>query len=143
MSHINRTAILPYADHLIFALVNDVAAYPDYMDGCVAAEIHEHSETYMCATLKLEKKGIRLMFTTENAIDSPKSIVMNLKEGPFDSFEGRWFVQRLNEDACKVILDLQFTLSSKLTSIAAKKLFDNVSNNMVDTMVKRAKKVYG
>ena len=44
MAHINRSAILPYADHQMFALVNDVARYPEYLEGCVAADIHEHDE---------------------------------------------------------------------------------------------------
>lgn len=143
MSHIHRTALLPYSDAKVFALVNDVAAYPQYMDGCKAAIVHEHTETNMLATLQLERRGIKLEFSTRNIIDAPKSIVLNLEDGPFDSFEGRWFFQHLREDACKVILDLQFSLNNRLLAVAAAKLFDSVANNMVDAMVQRAKVVYG
>lgn len=143
MSHIHRTALLPYSDAKVFALVNDVAAYPQYMDGCKAAIVHEQTETSMFATLQLERRGIKLEFSTRNIIDAPKSIVLNLEDGPFDSFEGRWFFQFLREDACKVILDLQFSLNNRLLAAAATKLFDSVANNMVDSMVQRAKVVYG
>ena len=143
MSHIHRNALLHYTDRQMYDLVNDVAAYPDYLDGCKAATIHEQTATSMIATLALEKKGVKLSFTTSNVLDEPKSIVMNLQDGPFDSFEGRWFFQDLNGEACKVVLDIQFTLANKVTGLAVKKLFDSVSNNMVDAMVQRAKEVYG
>lgn len=143
MSHIHRTALLPYSDAKVFALVNDVAAYPQYMDGCKAAIVHEHTETSMLATLQLERRGIKLEFSTRNIIDAPKSIVLNLVDGPFEHFEGRWFFQFLREDACKVILDLQFSLNNRLLAAAASKLFDSVANNMVDAMAQRAKVIYG
>ena len=143
MNHINRSALLPYSDQQMYALVNDVAAYPQYMDGCAATEIVSCSDSAMIATLKLEKKGIKMQFTTRNTLDAPKSIVMALEDGPFEAFEGRWFFQHLNENACKVILDIQFTLSNRVKGMAAKKLFDTVSNNMVDAVVNRAKHVYG
>lgn len=143
MAHINRNALLPYSVDRMYQLVNDVACYPEYLDGCVHAHVHEQSHSHMRATLGLEKKGIKLSFTTRNSLDAPKSIIMTLDDGPFDTFEGRWFFQHLDEEACKVILDLQFSLSSKLSSMAAAKLLDNVGNNMVDAMVKRAKQLYG
>ena len=143
MAHIHRTALLPYSDAQMYALVNDVAAYPKYMDGCVETLIHAQSDTAMEATLKLEKRGIKMQFTTLNQLDAPKTIVMALKDGPFDQFEGRWFFQYLRDDACKVVLDLQFSMSNKMMAVAAKKLFDGVANNMVDAMVQRAKVIYG
>lgn len=143
MSHIHRTALLPYSDAKIFALVNDVAAYPEYMEGCKAAIVHEQSETNMLASLQLERRGIKMGFSTRNTIDAPKSIILHLEDGPFESFEGRWFFQFLREDACKVILDLHFQLNNRLMAAAASKLFDNVANNMVDALVQRAKVVYG
>ena len=143
MAHIHRNALLPYSVEQMFDLVNKVGDYPKYLEGCAGVIIHEEDEQGMKATLKLEKRGIKLEFTTCNIIDPPKSIVLNLEDGPFTRFEGRWFFQFLADDACKVILDLQFQLSGKLTSVAASKLLDSVGNNMVDAMVKRAKQIYG
>ena len=143
MNHINRSAILPYSDAQMYALVNNVVDYPLYMDGCAATQVLEATDAHMLATLQLEKKGIKLQFTTRNTLDAPKSIVMALEDGPFEAFEGRWFFQHLSDDACKVILDIQFSLSSRVKGLAARKLFDAVSNNMVDAVVTRAKQIYG
>ncbi len=95
------------------------------------------------ARLDLAKGKLRQSFTTRNRLDSPKSIHMELVEGPFSRFDGRWFFQSLSEDACKVILDLQFTVSNKLVGMAARRLFDSVSNNMVDAVCQRANTIYG
>lgn len=143
MTHINRSALLPYSDKKMFDLVNDVAAYPRYLDGCVGAEVLSESTSSMLATLFLQKRGIKMQFTTENILDSPKSIEMVLKDGPFRHFSGRWFFQHLSDDACKVILDIDFQLSNRIVSSAAKNLFDSVSHSMVDMIVKRARSLYG
>jgi ribosome-associated toxin RatA of RatAB toxin-antitoxin module len=142
MAHIHRHALLMFSDQQMFDLVNDVGAYPLYLDGCVATSVLEQSAEHMLAELRLEKKGIKLNFTTRNQLDGPKSIVMQLEDGPFDSFEGRWFFQHLDVGACKIILDIQFSLSNRLQGMAAKKLFDAVANSMVDAMVKRANLIY-
>ena len=143
MAHINRSALLPYSSQAMFALVNDIEAYPTYMDGCVGATILKRDSDVIEARLDLARGAIRYSFTTRNRLDAPKSIQMELIDGPFTQFDGRWFFQTLGENACKVILDLQFTMSSSLASLAAKKLFDGVANNLVDALCLHAKAVYG
>jgi ribosome-associated toxin RatA of RatAB toxin-antitoxin module len=143
MAHINRSALLPYPAQAIYELVNDIEAYPQYMDGCVGATILKRDDDVIEARLDLARGAIRYSFTTRNRLDAPKSIQMDLIDGPFTQFEGRWFFQTLNENACKVILDLQFSMSNSLVSLAAKKLFDGVANNLVDALCKRANALYG
>ena len=143
MTHINNSALLPYSDKKMFALVNDVASYPDFLVGCDAAVVHHADEASMKATLVLKKQGIKMSFTTHNALDYPKSIEMTLVEGPFSAFSGRWFFQYLKADACKVMLDIQFTLNNPLLGVAARNLFDSVSRNLVDSIVQRARSIYG
>lgn len=143
MAHINRSALLPYPTQAMFELVNDIEAYPAYMDGCVGAKILRRDTDLIEARLELARGAIRYSFATRNRLDAPKLIRMELIDGPFTQFEGRWFFQTLGDNASKVILDLQFTMSSTLGSLAAKKLFDGVANNLVDALCQRAKTVYG
>ena len=143
MPHIHRSALLPFSDSQMFALVNDIRAYPQYMDGCVGADVHEASLSQMRATLFLEKHGVAMQFTTNNQLDAPKSIIMTLEQGPFAEFSGQWFFQSLRADACKVILDLQFTLANPISGFVVGKLFDGIANHMVDSVVMRAKAIYG
>jgi ribosome-associated toxin RatA of RatAB toxin-antitoxin module len=143
MTHLTRSALLPYPAAAMFDLVNDIEAYPRYMEGCVGAQILFRDENVMEARLELSKGGIRQAFTTRNTLNPPDSIDMKLVEGPFSSFGGKWTFQQLNENACKVTFDLQFGFSNALLAMAAKSLFGSVADRMVDALVKRAHELYG
>lgn len=143
MTEISRSALLPYPAAKIFELINDIAAYPQYMDGCVGTELlseglDEHGEKVIEARLDLSKAGFRHSLTTRNRIKPPHSVEMTLVDGPFDDFSGLWSVQVLADSACKVSLVLNFTLSSKVLSAATKLLFNSMADDLVDALVKRA-----
>ena len=143
MTSIHRSALLPFSSEQIYNLVNDVAAYPQYMDGCVGAEVIAVSERHMEARLDLARGGIAQSFTTLNALEPNERIILTLKDGPFDHFEGAWRFQALTDEACKVILDLEFAIRGGLLSMAASGLLERVTGNLVDSVVRRANEVYG
>jgi len=143
MPAINRSALLPYSQRQLFDLVNDVEAYPQYLEGCVGAQVLHRDEATMEARLDLARAGIAQSFTTRNRLQAPECIVLELKEGPFDRFAGRWRFQALGDAACKVSLELDFAVRSSLLGAAATRLFDRVTNNLVDAVVRRARQVYG
>jgi ribosome-associated toxin RatA of RatAB toxin-antitoxin module len=140
---IQRSALVPFAAAAMYKLVNAIDTYPQFMDGCVGAQILSHNDEYMDARLDLAKGGMRYSFVTRNRLSPPQRIELTLVEGPFDKFSGYWDFQALHESACKVTLHLEFELSSKLLSFAARKVFDGIANQMVDALVKRANSVYG
>lgn len=142
MTKINRSALLPFPAGKVFELINDVASYPEYMDGCVGAQILKQTEDTMEARLDLSKAGIKYSLITRNRVQPPMSIAMELVDGPFDDLSGCWTVVALSDEACKVSLDLQFTLASKVLSFAAKALFNPMADNLVDALVKRANHLY-
>ncbi len=148
MTRIERSALLPYSAEKLFDLVNDVKAYPQYMEGCVNAIILSQSETMMEARLELRKNGISHSFATRNRLEKPQKIFMELLDGPFDALQGEWAFKTLASDACKVSLYLQFqmqqnSLQQSVAQKAAGKLFENVAGNLVDALCKRANALYG
>jgi len=142
MTVIERSALLPYPAVAMYQLVNDIEAYPDFMDGCVGAQIIERTDDTIEARLDLAKAGVRYSFTTRNRLLPPERIELSLVEGPFESFSGEWAFIALNDQACKVTLKLQFKLAGKLLGFAAKAMFGGVANQLVEALVKRASAVY-
>ncbi|HRG50924.1 MAG: type II toxin-antitoxin system RatA family toxin [Cellvibrionales bacterium] len=138
VTRIAKTALLPYAAEQLFDLVNDIAAYPQYMDGCVAATVLLSTPEIVEARLELSRAGITQAFATRNRLQRPQSIDMELLEGPFTALSGRWQFLALAPEACKVSLDLRFELDGKLASLAAGKLFESVAVNLVDALCRRA-----
>lgn len=143
MTSIHRSALLPFSSKQLFVLVNDIEAYPHYMDGCVGAAILQVDGDHVEARLDLARGGISHSFTTRNELVPYETIRLTLKDGPFEQFAGAWRFQALAEQACKVSLDLEFSFRGGLLSAAAAKLFDRVTGNLVDAVVRRAEDVYG
>ncbi len=143
VTQIHRSALVAYSDQQMFELVNDIEAYPQYMDGCVGAEVLERSAAEITARLDLNKLGMRYSFTTRNHLTPPVSMDMGLVEGPFKRLKGMWTFKALSDSACKVSLALDFEFSSPLVAKAAGKWFESVANELVDGLCRRARQVYG
>ena len=143
MKVIDRSALLPFTALQVYQLVNDVEAYPQYMDGCVAASILRQEGDLMEAQLELARGGISQRFSTRNRLVEGESIALELIEGPFERFAGRWDFRSLGDDACKVSLRLEFAVNNALIGAAAAKLFDRVTGDLVDAVSRRATHLYG
>lgn len=143
MPEINRSAIVPYSPEQMYELVNRVEDYPAFLPWCDAATIHSRDEDEVSATLVLSWHGLQKSFTTCNRLQHNKMIEVRLVEGPFHNLEGFWRFEPLGDEACKVILDLEFEFAGRLISMAFGPVFHQVANTLVDSFVKRAQEVYG
>lgn len=122
----------------MFALVNDIAAYPRRFDWCEQAQVIESGESRMVARLDLGLGALRTWFTTENTLVPPHHIDLKLVDGPFRSLTGRWQFHSLDESACKVTLTLDFEPSVKLLGPAMALGFQALADRMVDDFVRVA-----
>lgn len=122
----------------MFALVADIESYPEFLPGCVGAEVLETTSDGVVARLDLAKAGVKQSFVTSNTNIANESIHLQLADGPLESLTGTWRFQPLSDEACKVTLDLSFELRSSLMRLAVGKLFETVANDMVGAMVSRA-----
>ena len=143
LTTIKRSALVMFSAEQMFDLVNDVASYPLYMEGCVGAHILEESDRSMTARLDLKKRGVTQSFTTRNTLYRPERIELQLQEGPFKKLSGLWTFKALTDSACKVMLDLEFEFNSLSVGLASGSLFSSVANNLVDALSRRAQEVYG
>ena len=143
MAEVSRSALLMYSADEMYRLVNDVSAYPEFLPGCVAADVISSSEEVMRASVKVAKAGISQTFITENSLIEGCSITIKLLEGPFKHLSGGWIFTALDEQACKISLDLTFEFSSSLVEIAFGRIFNELTGAMVKSFAARAKVVYG
>ena len=143
MPIISKSALVPYAPSAMFALVSDIESYPKFLPWCRSARVAKRSDDEVRATIELARGGIQKSFTTCNRLQKDKMIEMRLVEGPFRRLEGYWRFQRLDENACKVSLDLDFEFSSVFLSMALGPVFHQIASTLVDAFCKRAVEVYG
>jgi ribosome-associated toxin RatA of RatAB toxin-antitoxin module len=139
---VERSALVNYSAQQMFALVNDIEAYPQYMDGCVGAQILRREEGWLEARLELSKAGVSQSFVTRNQLLPPHTMTMSLLDGPFTYLNGKWQFTSLGEQACKVSFTLDFELKNRLLGMAVGKLFEAMVNKQVDALCARAKVIY-
>lgn len=138
MPKIQRSALVEHSASRMFALVNDVAAYPRRFAWCEAADVLEAGDERVVARLDLGLGGLRTWFTTENVLSPPHHIDMHLKDGPFRKLSGRWQFHALDESACKVSLTLEFEPQSRLLLPALTLGFQGLADRMVNDFVRVA-----
>ena len=143
MTTINKTALVPYSASEMFALVNDIGSYSQFLPWCRSSQILEQDEDQIRATIEIAHGSLHKSFTTRNRLQRDKMIEMRLEQGPFKQLEGFWRFDILGERACKVSLDLEFEFSNRLVGMAMGPIFSQIANNLVDAFSKRAVEVYG
>ena len=144
MSHIKRSALVHYSPAEMYVLVNDVASYSKFLPWCRSSKILQQSGHEMTASIEIARGALHKTFTTRNILHKNKKISISLVDGPFKTLHGDWTFNALKHDgACKVELDLEYMFDSGLVSIAARPVFNQIANSLVDAFSKRAVQVYG
>ncbi len=143
MPRIERSALVLHSAQAMFNLVNDVARYPEFLPWCIDSNLVSDSDTELVAGLTISKGGIKQSFTTRNKKQSPQWMSMELIDGPFKKLNGMFTFKALSEDACKVILELDFEVAGKILGLTLTPVFKQAANTMVDAFVKRADALYG
>ena len=139
---IRRSAIVRYTAAQMFALVNDIDAYPRRFAWCVNASVLTRTADELTARLELRVAGMTQSFTTRNLLEAPQRIVMQLIEGPFRSLAGEWNFTALGETGCKVALALDFDYSGRLMAPVMRAGFEKLADRLVDEFCREAERTY-
>lgn len=143
MIQIRRSAIVNRTDAQMYALVNDVEAYPRRFAWCADARVFDQADGALTARLEVRVAGMTQAFTTRNTLDPPQRISMQLVEGPFRSLAGTWTFTALGDTGCKVALELDFDYSGRLMAPVMRAGFEKVADRMVDDFCRESARVYG
>ena len=145
MKTVHKSVLIWYSAEEMFALVTDVARYPEFLPWCDKAAVIESDDKGMKAEIGIAFGGIRQTFTTRNEHVPGREVAMKLLDGPFSRLDGKWQFKPLGEQqrACKVELDLHYGFDNAALAALVGPVFDKIAGNMVDAFVKRAEQVYG
>ena len=137
MKRIERSAIVEHGAGEMYALVDDIAAYPSFLPWCTEARV-ETLDGRKRATLTAGLRGLRQSFTTLNTNRPGEAIDMQLVEGPFRHFSAAWRFRPLGEDACTIEFILEYEFASGPLGRLLEPLFDHIADTMVDAFKRRA-----
>jgi ribosome-associated toxin RatA of RatAB toxin-antitoxin module len=146
MKTVHKSVLIWYSAEEMFALVTDVARYPEFLPWCDRAEIVSRDEHGMKAEIGIAFGGIRQTFTTRNEHVPGREVRMKLVNGPFSRLDGQWKFIPLGggeQRACKVELELNYGFDNMALGALVGPVFDKIAGSLVDAFVKRAEQVYG
>lgn len=143
MTSISKSALVPYSPAQMFALVDGIEVYPEFLPWCRATQVLSRTDDEVRATIALSKGGVEKAFTTCNRNQKNKMIEMRLVEGPFKRLEGFWRFDALGDEGCKVSFDLEFEFASRMLDMVVGPVFSQIANSLVDSFHRRAVEVYG
>ena len=143
MTAINKSALLPYSVAQMFALVNEIEAYPQFLPWCKSTVVHHRTHDEVRASIQIAKGGVQHAFTTLNRLQQDKMIEMRLVEGPFRHLEGFWRFEPVGNEGCRVKFDLEFEFSNKLISLTVGPVLQKIAESFIDAFSERAKEIYG
>ena len=142
MKKISKNALVPYSAAQMYALVNDIESYADFLPWCSESTVLEKNDNQIKASIKIAYSSLNKTFTTLNSLTPETKIEMQLVDGPFKKLHGEWLFTQLGDDGCKVSLDLEFEFKSKLVDMTMGPVFSQIANTLVDSFSERAVKVY-
>jgi len=138
MSSIEKSVLVRHSAHRMFALVADIAAYPEFLPWCSGSRIVAHEGRQVTAEIDINFHGITQSFTTVNEQQPDDRITLRLVRGPFSRLDGNWGFTALGDDACKVTLTLDYDFNNFLLQKLVGPVFHQIATTMVDSFVKRA-----
>ncbi len=142
MRTVRRREQVVFTAEQMFDLVNDVAAYPDFLHWCRSSSVEQVSDTEVVATMDVGLGGYLKSLTTRNRFKRPERISMELVKGPFSNLTGNWRFKPAQGGGCIVALDLEFQLSTIPFEMMFAALFEETVNSQVSAFVTRAESVY-
>jgi ribosome-associated toxin RatA of RatAB toxin-antitoxin module len=140
---VSRQALVSFSPGQMFALVDDVASYPQFLPWCKSAGVIERSPQEVIARLQVHKGPLHAHFTTRNRLEPPALIALDLVEGPFRTLEGEWRFAAIADQGTRVSLTLKFAFANPLNAWLLEPVFEHTCNSLVDAFVIRARTLYG
>lgn len=134
--------LVPFAAARMFALVDDVEAYPQFLPWCGGAKVLERLPEGKIARIDIDFHGVKAHFTTRNQNFPPERIVITLKDGPFKRLHGEWRFRALSGDASKVEFELAYEFATPLIEAIVGPVFNHIASTFIDAFVRRAEKLH-
>jgi ribosome-associated toxin RatA of RatAB toxin-antitoxin module len=143
MALVRKSVLVGYSAQRMYALVDTVERYPEFLPWCGGAELESRDGETTRASIQIDYRGIRQSFRTENRTRPPELIEIRLVSGPFRALDGTWRFTALAPEACRIDFHLHYEFSSKLLERLVGPVFHYIANSFVDAFIKRAENLYG
>ena len=142
MSSIRRTADVPYSSEQMYALVDDIESYPEFLRWCRDARVTRRDGQIVEATLDVGLAGFHKQLSTRNSLEPPRRIGIALVAGPFRHLSGEWLFEP-RAQGCRVSLALELESQVSPFGMIFAAAFEEIARSQLQAFLSRADKLYG
>jgi ribosome-associated toxin RatA of RatAB toxin-antitoxin module len=139
MREVKRSALTTRPPELVFALINDIESYPQFLAWCTHARIESRNGLEIVATLGVRQGALQGEFTTRNTLEPARRVHMQLLSGPFRHLEGEWLLTPIEGGGCRVELSMRFAFRNPLAALVMEPKFAATIGSLVEAFVTRAR----
>jgi ribosome-associated toxin RatA of RatAB toxin-antitoxin module len=139
MREVKRSALVNKPPAELFALINDIESYPQFLPWCTHARVLSRTPTEIVATIGVRQGPLHGEFTTRNTLETDRRIQLQLVSGPFSMLEGEWQLTPIEPEGCRVDLTMRFGFAHRLTALLFEPKFAATIASLVDAFVARAR----
>ena len=144
MREIKHSALVAQPPARLFALINDIESYPQFIPWCTHARVLSKSDSEIVATIGVRRGPLHSEFTTRNQLEQDRRILMHLVTGPFKMLEGEWLLTPIAQPVdgaggCRVQLTMKFAFKNPLTAVLFEQKFAETAASLMDAFVARAR----
>ena len=141
-----ETRRLPYTPEQMFALVSDVARYPDFLPWVSAIRVRSNSEAQLVADMVVGFKGLRETFTSKVEKTRPSRIMVEYIDGPLKYLRNEWTFRPDGKTGqgtgCVVDFSVDFAFKNRVFEALAGQVFDRALRRMIGAFEDRAAVLY-
>ncbi|MBX9880810.1 MAG: type II toxin-antitoxin system RatA family toxin [Sphingomonas sp.] len=139
----SETRALPYAPEQMYAMVADVARYPDFLPWVSAIRVRSDNPTLMVADMVVGFKGLRETFTSRVTKQAPSKIHVDYLDGPLKYLNNDWGFRDDGQGGCLVDFSVDFAFKNRVFEMIAGQVFDRALKKMIGAFEARAATLYG
>jgi coenzyme Q-binding protein COQ10 len=140
---------MPYSAPEMYALIADVASYPQFLPWCSGARIRARKpqpdgSEVLEADLVISFKVFRERFGSRVTLRPGESAIdVAYLEGPFRYLNNHWRFKPVGEAACEVDFFVDFEFRSKVLQAVIGVVFNEAMRRIVRAFEERAEELYG
>lgn len=132
----------------MYALVADIARYPEFLPWCVGAKLGAREESegrvIQMADLTVAFAHIRETYTSRVSMDAGlKRVAAQHVQGPFQHLDTVWAFTAKGEGACVVECTVDFAFKSRSMQAVMAMVFGSAVSKMTSAFEARARVLYG
>lgn len=147
MPHHAEQRFLPHTPEQVFAVISDVAKYPEFLPWCMGARVYKATDKGFDADLIIGFKMFRERFTSRVTFEAPEKIHVEYIQGPMRHLSNHWQLAAHTNAAGVSGTQVDFAVDFEFKSLILEKLigalFEEAVHHMVAAFETRADALYG